>query len=468
MSRRTLTRKCVIFFTLGMGLWARAEVTNPTGGPGQQKPIETTQTIQGEQKSWPGETLERQEHIYPTLWGQAGIFRVRSGYSLPEGAFSFGVGAEFYSLGGGPDVTATGPSTATTIAESLFIGYSPLKNLTLSLQRRNSSTTFSAPATPQQLISSLGDFAIGGSYAVDATPSLVIAPVLNIWVASDFNSLTPSGQTVSAGLGAAATYNFYAMTGLPLFAHANVLYHSPQVSNTGGSATETFYGFSRFHTMTLGLGVEWHLGDFIPFLEYYNTAPLGASVSYFNAPSKLTLGTRFTPLSNKSLAFLVGMDVGAGRSLASGVPFTAPVQVIAQVSYTTGFASSERKHYYTTRDIHVVNRKFIIKKAINFKVGSAILEPSSTPVLDQIADVILKNNVHKLLVVGHTDSSHTDDFNVKLSLDRANTVKNYLVSRGVGDEALMAQGYGKRKPRASNATEEGRALNRRVEFFIVE
>jgi outer membrane protein OmpA-like peptidoglycan-associated protein len=89
-------------------------------------------------------------------------------------------------------------------------------------------------------------------------------------------------------------------------------------------------------------------------------------------------------------------------------------------------------------------------------------------ILDQIARVILDNKVKKLLIVGHTDSSHNDDFNLKLSIDRANTVKNYLVGKGIAEETLMAQGYGRRKPRASNLTEGGRMQNRRVEFFILE
>jgi OOP family OmpA-OmpF porin len=118
--------------------------------------------------------------------------------------------------------------------------------------------------------------------------------------------------------------------------------------------------------------------------------------------------------------------------------------------------------------VKVVNRKFIVGKNINFKVGSSVLEPSSAEVLDQIAEVILKNRVNKLLIVGHTDSSHTDEFNIKLSLDRAGTVKKYLVSREVPEETLLTQGYGKRRPRASNTTEKGRSQNRRVEFLIVE
>ncbi len=456
-------------FFLALSAPAWAEGVSGDKAP-EQVAIEASQTVPGSDESWATETLTRSEHLYPSVWGQVGIFRTRSAYSLPQGALTFGIGGELYSVGDAPDVTSFGPTAATTIAESLFVGYSPLEKLSFFLMRRNSSTTFSVGGGNNQLISSLGDFSFGGSYTFEVSPSLSVAPIANVMVASNFNNLAPSGSTVSGGLGAAATWSLYSATALPIFIHANVLYHSPQIrgASSGTLQPEIFFQFSRFHTLTAGMGAEIHLGDFIPFLEYQSTGQLASSLSFLSSPSKLTFGTRYVPLDNKSLALLVGMDIGTGRGIASGVPYTSPAQFVAQLSYTTGLSSTERKHYFTTTDVRVVNRKFIIKKNINFKTGSSILEQTSTELLNQIADVILKNQVHKLLIVGHTDSSAKDDYNLKLSLDRANAVKSYLVERGVSEDILMAQGFGKRKPRASNANEAGRAKNRRVEFFILE
>jgi OOP family OmpA-OmpF porin len=101
-------------------------------------------------------------------------------------------------------------------------------------------------------------------------------------------------------------------------------------------------------------------------------------------------------------------------------------------------------------------------------VGSAELLRNSYSLLDQIAEVIKENKVRKLLISGHTDSTHTEAYNLKLSLARANSVKAYLVSKGITEDSLVTQGFGKRKPKASNASERGRKLNRRVEFFILE
>jgi len=432
----------------------------------EDKPIEVARPEEGETESTTIETLKRSDFIYPSNWGQAGLFRIRSAESLPEGALAFGIGGEFYSISDAPDF-GYGNRKANTIAESLFVGYAPAPKLTLSVQRRNSSTTF---GSPQRLISSLGDFNFSAQYAFELNPSLTLAPIGNFLIASNFNDLAPSGTTISGGLGVASTFSFFQSSDLPLFIHANILYHSPQLrtTKTGPLDPEAYFNFSRYHTLTLGLGVEFKINSFIPFMEFTHTAHTNSSLGFGKSPSKLSLGARMTPLNNKSLAILLGGDIGVNRSVTSGVPFSPGYQIIGQVSYTFGLHTTERKHYFTTKDVNVVDRKFVIKKRINFKVGKADLLPSSYGILDEIAQVIKQNEVKKLLIAGHTDSTHNEDFNLRLSLARANSVKNYLVSKGVSEETLTTQGFGKRKPMASNATEAGRRENRRVEFFIIE
>lgn len=455
-------RVCVVVFTICTGmLWAEA-----TKQPSQKPIIKSEAVAASEEEVWGMESSKRTMVIYPSIWGHSGIFRVRSAESLPAGSLSFGIGGEFYSVSNAP--TFSGSSNARTIAESLFVGFVATDKLTIGVQRRNSSTTF---GNPNQLISSLGDFTFSGIYSFKVTESLSVAPILNFVVASNFNSLSPSVTTLSAGVGGAVTYSLFNSLSAPIFLHFNALYHSPQITESKiGQPVEPeiFFGFSRFHTMSLGLGAEWVLGDFIPFLEFYDTFNFSSGVSFGSSPSKVSLGSRFTPLSNKSLAFLLGFDIGLGKGIVSGVPYTPDYQIIGSVSYTVGLTQTERKHYYTSKDVNIVDRKFIIKKNIKFKLNSAILEESSKGLLDDIAKVIKDNNIKKLLVVGHTDSTHTEEYNLKLSISRANAVKDYLASQGVEKDSMIAQGYGKRKPIATNNTEEGRAKNRRVEFFILE
>jgi OOP family OmpA-OmpF porin len=69
-------------------------------------------------------------------------------------------------------------------------------------------------------------------------------------------------------------------------------------------------------------------------------------------------------------------------------------------------------------------------------------------------------------VAGYTDSVGSDEYNLKLSQDRANSVKQYIVSRGAPGNRINPVGYGEQNPIADNGTEEGRALNRRVEFQV--
>ncbi len=431
-----------------------------------EKPIEISTPEEGETETTTVEVSRRSDFIYPSNWGQAGLFRIRSAESLPDGALAFGIGGEFYSISDAPDF-GYGSLKANSIAESLFVGYAPTPKLTLSVQRRNSSTTF---GNPQKLISSLGDFNFSALYAFEITPSLTLSPIGNFLIASNFNDLAPAGTTLSAGLGVASTLSFFKTSNLPLFIHANLLYHMPQLRTTkvGPLDTEAYFNFSRYNTITLGLGVEFKIQDFIPFMEFIHTHHTNSSLSFGRSPSKLTVGARITPLSNKSLAILLGGDIAVNRSLTSGVPFSPGYQIIGQASYTFGLHTTERKHYYTTKDVNVVDRKFVIKKRINFKVAKADILPSSFGLLDEIADVIKQNEVKKLLIAGHTDSTANEDFNLRLSLARANSVKNYLVSKGVAEDVLTTQGFGKRKPIATNATEAGRRENRRVEFFILE
>lgn len=455
---------CVVFFTIVSSVRAD-DLPDLTETP-KNKAVTVSKSEEAESEEYAVDSVERAEILYPSNWGHVGLFRVRSAESLPSGTLTFGLGGEFYTTNNAPNFGSGG--SASTIAENLFFGFSPLESLTLGIQRRNSSTTF---GNPSQLISSLGDFTFSGLYSVSINSAMAIAPIVNLAVASNFNNLAPAGTTLSAGLGAAFTMNLFPVVGVPFFAHVNAIYNMPQIRTsklTTAVEPEAFFNFSRFHTVTIGIGAELKLGDFIPFLEFYDTVQTGTALNFAAHPSKISVGSRFTPFNNKGLALLLGADIGLGKGLTAGTPYNPDYQVLGQVSYTFSLSQTERKQYATTADVNIVNRKFIISRNINFKVGSAQLETDSYKLLDQIATVIKKNNVKKLMIVGHTDSSATEDYNLKLSQDRAVTVKTYLSRRGIPEETFLTQGYGKRKPKASNLSEEGRSLNRRVEFFILE
>ena len=104
---------------------------------------------------------------------------------------------------------------------------------------------------------------------------------------------------------------------------------------------------------------------------------------------------------------------------------------------------------------------------VTFDVGSATLRPQFRAVLDDVAASLTQYPNSLVDVYGHTDSTGSDSFNQQLSERRAQTVANYLTSRGVNSARLRWQGFGETMPIADNATEQGRQLNRRVEIKII-
>ena len=103
---------------------------------------------------------------------------------------------------------------------------------------------------------------------------------------------------------------------------------------------------------------------------------------------------------------------------------------------------------------------------INFASDSDVIPDVNKGVLDNAATLIQQVPNVMLGIGGHTDSDGSDDYNINLSQRRADAVKNYLISKGVSAEKLTTRGYGETQPTASNATEQGKFRNRRIEFAV--
>jgi len=110
--------------------------------------------------------------------------------------------------------------------------------------------------------------------------------------------------------------------------------------------------------------------------------------------------------------------------------------------------------------------KLDIPGAVLFDTNSARINPSFRDTLNQIAGTLQQHPEANVTVVGHTDSTGSDSYNMKLSQDRAQSVTAYLATQGIAGTRLSAVGQGESMPIADNATAEGRAQNRRVEMFV--
>ncbi|MFD1216188.1 MULTISPECIES: OmpA family protein [Microbulbifer] len=112
----------------------------------------------------------------------------------------------------------------------------------------------------------------------------------------------------------------------------------------------------------------------------------------------------------------------------------------------------------------VVKAQTITLENIQFEFNSARLTPNAEMELDQVVRSLRSQPGSRVEVAGHTDSKGNDGYNLRLSRERAESVRKYLVRGGIDSARISARGYGETQPIATNATEEGRAMNRRVEM----
>ena len=119
------------------------------------------------------------------------------------------------------------------------------------------------------------------------------------------------------------------------------------------------------------------------------------------------------------------------------------------------------------RQLVVIQRRRIaIKDTIHFDYDKATIKSVSFPLLNQVAQVLSEHpEIVSVSIEGHTDDTGSDEYNRDLALRRSGAVRDYLASKGVARSRMSIRGFGEDRPLTTNATEEGRAINRRVEFI---
>ena len=190
--------------------------------------------------------------------------------------------------------------------------------------------------------------------------------------------------------------------------------------------------------------------------------PVDASISYELLPSGAEAGlARTNPVTGEyKIVLPYGNNYGFSANAKGFIPVSENLDLTKIASYKV-----------ITRDLYLVPVKVGETVRLNnifFDSGKSTLRAESYPELNRVVKLMNQNPALEIELAGHTDNEGADDLNLKLSGDRAAAVKAYIVSKGIPDARISAKGYGETKPVAGNNTEEGKQLNRRVEFTILK
>jgi outer membrane protein OmpA-like peptidoglycan-associated protein len=136
-----------------------------------------------------------------------------------------------------------------------------------------------------------------------------------------------------------------------------------------------------------------------------------------------------------------------------------------------GFTSAKVQTYMLaelpTEVIAKINRDFAELADANFEFNKTEVSENSYPILDRVVKIMMENPDLAMEIAAHTDNIGSFEFNMELSQQRAQSIVQYLISKGVDNIRLIGKGYGESRPIETNSTEEGRMNNRRVEFIIL-
>jgi len=166
------------------------------------------------------------------------------------------------------------------------------------------------------------------------------------------------------------------------------------------------------------------------------------------------------------------IDDGAGGVLAGAAVGAAAGAGVGhymdkqQQEMEAALAEEQARHDLEVKRLKDETLKIDIASEVSFDFDSASLKTAFTPTLEKVSEILVRYPHTVIHVVGHTDSVGSEAYNQQLSERRAQSVADYFAARNISPQRLVAVGRGETQPRASNETEAGRQLNRRVEIYV--
>ena len=236
---------------------------------------------------------------------------------------------------------------------------------------------------------------------------------------------------------------------------------------TNLDANETALSFN------MGGGIEWTLDSHWKILtEYGYHTMFNSELDGYIAPGEVNGRDTYLTLN-------LGLLYYFGKGMPSKLCEPCPQGITQEMKDMTDYARIEdmivkhipkevTKEVFVDRYIAKISEDRLVLVGVNFAFDKSDLLPESYPVLDKAVKLLNDKPDVNVEIQGYCDYIGSDEYNQELSVDRAQTVKSYLVSKGVAESRLTTVGFGKSNPVEDNKTEEGRAMNRRIIFKIVK
>jgi len=192
--------------------------------------------------------------------------------------------------------------------------------------------------------------------------------------------------------------------------------------------------------------------------------PVSASLIYETLPDGVVAGNGISGATDGAFKFVLPYDKNYSIRASADHYFAISENLNLDSLVKAGYREIHKDLYLAPIEIGQVVRL----NNVFFDFDKYNLRNESFVELDRVVQLLKENPGIEIEMSAHTDSKGADDYNYRLSDDRARSVREYIVSKGIDEKRIVSQGYGETKPVSTNETEEGRQLNRRVEFKIIK